>query len=178
MPADATTTRYEELESVPQSTSRFFPRSQRQRIIWLVVGLGLVAIIIGAAVGGTLASRKSGSSSSASSTSSPSPSPSSVPTTTPPKSIKQNSPLAVSAYRKINGIEIYLFFKGPDNAVYRSVYDSASGLPTSNSSLWQSPMAITIRPGATSPICATTIVWDQHFNVSGPSRTNSDRSCY
>ena len=149
----------------------------------MVVGLLLVGVVVGAAVGGTLASKRSkttstsGDSSPAAST--PSATPSAEPTTPPPKSIRQNSSLAVTAWRKVNGVEIYLFFQGPDNIVYRSTYDSASGPTTGNSSsLWQPPVAATTQAEPTSPLGATTIVHEKQFQVSihdldfPPTRTN------
>ncbi|KAB5551416.1 hypothetical protein GE09DRAFT_171737 [Coniochaeta sp. 2T2.1] len=168
----------------PESSGRTrtvcFPRTRRQRLICLVVGIALVAIVVGAAVGGTIASKRAKETSTSSfpatstttSTSSPTPSASSSSAPTPPKSIKKNSSLAVTAYRKVNGVEVHLFFQGPDNVVYQSVYDSSKGPSTANSSsLWQPPVGATTQPAATSPLCATTTIWDQYFQVSESANT-------
>jgi hypothetical protein len=158
------------------------PRTRRQRIVCLVVGILLVVIVVGASVGGTLASKRASATradtDSPRATSTSSPIPSSTPTTTLPKSIKQNSALAVTAWRKVNGVEIYLFFQGPDNVVYRSMYDSASGPATANSSsLWQPPVAATTLAAPTSPLGATTIVFNQKFEVSLCKLHSSNVAC-
>jgi hypothetical protein len=158
------------------ATSRgCLPKTRRQRVIWLVAGILPAAVVAGAAVGGVLASKRGSKTTTGTTGSSPA---NSTASPTPPNSIRLNSRLAASAFRKVNGVEIYLFFHGPDNVVYRATYDSALGTSVANSSaLWQPPVAATVKPAPNSPIWSSIIVWDSLYQVRLPLLTLAWEKC-
>lgn len=135
-------------------------KGSRKRLLWIVAGIGLVLIIVGAVVGGVFGSRNraSGSNSSedngnppSSSSPSPSPSESSTPkTNTTLKSIRPNSRLAVTGYRGDGDFQARLFYEGPDNVLRYSSFNS-----TSNA--WKSSLPLgNLASMAKTPIAATT----------------------
>ncbi|KAL1850956.1 hypothetical protein Daus18300_012747 [Diaporthe australafricana] len=116
----------------------------RKRIL-IAAGAALVLLIIAAVVGGVLGSRKSGSGetssaddsdTSNSSTSTPSaPSPTETATTTL-SSVKQGSSLAVAAWRKSLGLEVFLYYQSQNGSLRWSTYDDTQSSFTYNGSYW------------------------------------------
>lgn len=158
----------------PETPPRRFtvlPQTGRQRVIWAVVGLVIILAIIGGAIGATVGKKNAsstGSTDASSGTSSTSTAPQ-IPAASSPaqlKSIKPNSPLGVTAWRKVAGVELYLYYQGPDNVLCVSQYDSGRGLPTQNNSYWLQPAAAVASAAPNTPIGATTIVFSTDFQVS------------
>lgn len=151
----------------PQQALRrctILPQTGRQRVIWAVLGLVVIIALIGGAVGGTLGRRSTASVNSANLPPTPT---SSSPATasTQPRSIKANSPLGVTAWRKVTGAELYLYYQGQDNVIRLSKYDSGRGLPTQNNSYWLEPAAAAAAATPNTAISATTVVYQQIYQV-------------
>lgn len=119
----------------------------RRRLRWWIIGgVVLVVVIVGAVVGGVVGSRASRGGSS----NTPSPSATSTPTSTPLKSIRPNSHLAVTGYRGNGDFKVQLFYQGPDNVLRQSSYNSARDS-------WSDPLELdSLAPMAKTPIAAST----------------------
>lgn len=141
------------------------PRS-RKRLILLVVTLILV-LIIAAVVGGVLGSRNAGDGSMSSSPSTPSPTSTDTGT---PTLIKQRSRLSVTAWRKTQGIEIFLYYQEVDGGLRYSTYDDTQSSFTYNGSYWGRSREIDMDSGDSAAddaaLVATTVLWGTEYAVS------------
>lgn len=155
-----------------QNTSE--PSRRRRR--WFIIGGIILVLVVAAAavIGGVVGSRHSStiqgnqSTSSTNSTDSASNSTSIVSL----KSIQQGSSMAVTGWRKSNGVEIYLYYQSPENAIRVSEYDSGRGSFTTNNSYWEDSQAVVLAVAsaltANTSLGAGMLLWGTKYEVSIP----------
>lgn len=121
------------------------PGTRRRRRQWILLAaiVGLVIVMTAAVVGGVLGSRKADGSSSSSAdkgqtlptSTSSSTSPTETSTVTL-SSLKRRSNLSVAAWRKSQGLQIFLFYQGLNGSIRWSTYDDTQSSFTYNGSYW------------------------------------------
>jgi hypothetical protein len=94
-------------------------------------------ITIAGILGGVLGSRKSDGDDASSSSSFPAGPSAPKPTGTDPKFIRQGSRLSVIAWRKSQGMQIFLYYEGKEGRLRWSTYDDTQGSFTYNASYWR-----------------------------------------
>ncbi|WYZ34070.1 hypothetical protein EsH8_I_000346 [Colletotrichum jinshuiense] len=117
------------------------PERRRKRLWFILGGIALALIIIGAVVGGVLGSRASQAdepkpTEESTPESTPSPTPSA--NTTKSQSLRQGSSLTVAGWQNSGGAELFLFYQDYEHQIWRSRCD-ASGLSSNQSSSWETP---------------------------------------
>ena len=176
--------------SIPPENTAQNPKYNRRFRIGLV-GAVIAVVVLASVLGGVLGSRASRMSATSGETSLSSilPSPSSLAPTQssaiPPSStqssasgkatsiatftsIRTTSPLSVTSWRKSNGVEIYLYYQGPDNQLRSSLYDSGRGSTTVNNSFWEAPVLVNSDISAFSPLASSAIISGTMWEVRGP----------
>ncbi|KAL0939748.1 uncharacterized protein CTRU02_206358 [Colletotrichum truncatum] len=109
---------------LPQNERAVSPTKRRKPIRYIVGVTLFILVVIGAALGGLIASRKKTHDNSDEEK------PASTPTSTPStnttqkqQSIRQGSPLTVTGWRKHDGVEIYLYYQDYNNEIRGYIYD-------------------------------------------------------
>lgn len=157
-------------EIIPSIAKRSSPHTHtlpKRKRLWIFLGVLAAVIVVGAVVGGVVGSKATQRHQGASDTEDW-PKPSANNTTTPLKSIARGSDLAVTGWRKRNGVEIYLSYQGPDDKLRFSKYDSGRGTFTVNNSYWEAPTYLTnltSSAGPSSRIASATVLWQSKFAV-------------
>lgn len=167
-----------ELANQPDATTKR-PLWQSRKAL-LAAAVALVLVIVAAVVGGVIGSRKSegvtkGTQSSTSSSNS-SPSNVTVDNTTPTtittlNSIKQGSNLAVTAWRKGEGLQIFLYYQTQNGTFRSSTFDSTQASFTYNGSYWDNSTEVVMDSAADAPANGTSLatamlLWDTTYAVS------------
>lgn len=121
------------------------PGTKRRSGKWVLLAaiFGLVIVITAVVVGGVLGSRKADGSNSSSADKGQS-SPTSTSSATGPtetstvtlSSLKRRSNLSVAAWRKSQGLQIFLFYQGQNGSIRWSTYDDTQSSFTYNGSYW------------------------------------------
>lgn len=132
-------------ENDKKVVTRAEPGTKRRSQKWLLLAaiIGLVIVITAAVVGGVLGSRKvdgsnpssadKGQSLPNSTSSGTNPTETSTVTLT---SLKRRSNLSVAAWRKRQGLQIFLFYLGQNGRIRWSIYDDTQSSFTYNGSYW------------------------------------------
>lgn len=148
----------------------------RKRLLLAAV-FGLVVLITAAVVGGVLGSRQAqGSNSSNADENQSSPSTTSSgtsPTTTSTvtlNSLKQKSNLSVAAWRKSQGLQIFLYYQSQNGSLRWSTYDDTQSSFTYNGSYWgdstEVVMDSTDSAANDTSLAAEILLWDTTYEVS------------
>lgn len=143
----------------------------------LAAAVGLVVLIAAAVVGGVLGSRKANGSTSSSEdegqTSPTSTSSAATPTETSIatlSSIKKNSNLAVAAWRKSSGLQIFLYYQNQNGSLRWSTYDDTQSSFTYNGSYWGDSTEIVMESSDSvandTSFGAGILLWDTTYEVS------------
>lgn len=140
----------------------------KRKHLWIFLGVLAAIIVVGAVVGGVVGSKATQRHQEAKDAEDgPKPSSNNA-TTAPLKSIARGSDLAVTGWRKRNGVEIYLSYQGPDDKLRFSKYDSGRGTFTVNNSYWEDPTYLTNLTSSAGPgsrIAGATVLWQSKFAV-------------
>lgn len=123
------TTNYTQVANV-ENTPEPIPK-RRRRCLWLIAGgITLLVVILSAVLGGVLSGR----------TAKPSVHEQKAPfPTATSQTIRQGSPLAVTGWRKSNGVEIFLFYQDVNSNVRRSRYEGVPTSSTLGNTSWHAP---------------------------------------
>lgn len=141
---------------------------------WAVSIVIFTLVVITAAVlGGVLGSRKSDDSSASSSEGTqiqPSPTGSTGPDTTAPKSIEQGSRLSATAWRKDQGLQIFLHYQSENGTLRWSKYDDTQNSFTYNGSYWGNSAEVVMDSSELAAndtsLAAGILLWDTTYEVS------------
>lgn len=146
---------------------------------YLAAAVALVLLIVAAVVGGVLGSKKPGngdkgsaddnepSNSSTSTPSAPRPTDTSIATLS---SVKQGSKLAVAAWRKSSGLEIFLYYQDQSGSLRSSTFDDTQSSFTYNGSYWGNSTDISMHSSDAAAngtsFAAGILLWDTTYEVS------------
>lgn len=158
--------------------TRAEPGTKQRSHKWLLLAaiIGSVIVITAAVVGGVLGSRKADGSNS-SSADQGQPLPTSTSSGTSPtqtstvtlSSLKRRSNLSVAAWRKRQGLQIFLFYQGQTGSIRWSTYDDTQSSFTYNGSYWgdskEVPMNSLDSAADDTRLAAGILLWDTTYEV-------------
>lgn len=143
---DASATEKETI-SVARTTSRLRSR----KVCLASVAMVVLVLVTAAILGGVLGSRKTNDDDNTSSSgNSIDPSPTGT-DNIPPKLIKKGSQLSATAWRKPQGLQIFLYYQSENGTLRRSTYDETQNSFANAESYWGESSELVMDPEADSP---------------------------
>lgn len=156
-PGTAATAVYQTEKEVATSQEPRHRLRSRKGLLILIVTI-MVVLVPAAVVGGVLGSRNAPST--------PSP-------TGTPSLIKHRSSLSVAAWRKNEGMEIFLYYQTADGTLRYSTYDDTQSSFTYDGSYWGQSREILVDMGSVedyaaenTALAATIVLWGAEYEVS------------